>query len=165
MKGNEILVSAEPNGRFLEGIVFGTPKPGTCMLLKAATEPVNGRHTWEVYSSPRLSDAHGDQRLVAVLLPDVLQGKLYSDAYVTGSRCFLYCPIPGEELNMLVKDIDTGTSDTFAIAELLMIERGTGKLLKATGTVESEPFMCLETYADPTSTQTDFVLHCMFTGY
>lgn len=161
MKGNEILISAEPNGRFLEGIVYGTPKPGTCMQIKAATEMVNGRFTWEVFNA----DADGNQRLVAVLLPDALQGKLYSDAYVSGTRCFLYCPLPGDELNMLVTDVDTGTSDSFAIGDLLMIDDGTGKLIDTTGSPESESFICLETYADPTSTQTDFWLHCMFTGY
>lgn len=161
MKGNEILISAEPNGRFLEGIVYGTPKPGTCMQIKAATEMVNGRFTWEVFNA----DADGNQRLVAVLLPDALQGKTFDDAYASGDRCFLYCPLPGDELNMLVTDINTGTSDTFAIGDLLMIDDGTGKLIDTTGSPESESFICLETYADPTSTQTDFWLHCMFTGY
>lgn len=161
MKGNEILISAEPNGRFIEGFVYGTPKPGTCMQIKAATEMVGGRFTWEAFNA----DADGNQRLVAVLLPDALRGKLYSEAYVSGDRCFLYCPLPGDELNMLVTDINTGTSDTFAIGDLLMIDDGTGKLIDTTGTPESESFICLETYADPTSTQTDFWLHCMFTGY
>jgi hypothetical protein len=160
-KGNEIIVSAEPCGRFLEGIVYGTPKPGTVMQLKAATEPVGGRFTWEVANY----DADGDQRLVAVLLPDQLQGKTATDAYVSGERCFLYCPLPGDELNMLVTDINTGTSDTFAIGDLLMVDDGTGKLVDTTGTPESESFLCLETYADPTSTQTDFLLHCMYTGH
>lgn len=161
MKGNEIIVSAEPGGRFLEGIVSGTPKPGTCMQITAATEPVGGRHTWEVYNT----SADGEQRLVAILLPDVLQGKTYSDAYVSGDRCFLYCPQAGDELNMLVTDINTGTTDTFAIADLLMIDDGTGKLVDTTGTPEMESFICLETYSDPTSTQTDFWLHCMYTGH
>ena len=161
MKGNEILISAEPNGRFLEGLVYGTPKPGTVMQVKAATEPVNGRHTWQVYDP----DADGNQRLIAVLLPDVLQGQIYSDAYASGDRCFLYCPLPGDELNMLVADVDTGTSDSFAIGALFIVDDGTGKLINTTGGPESEPFICMETYADPTSTQTDFWLWCMFTGY
>lgn len=160
-KGNEIIVSAEPMGRFLEGIVSGTPKPGTCMQIKAATEPVGGRFTWEVYNA----DADGNQRLVAVLLPDALQGKTATDAYADGDRCFLYCPAAGEELNMLVTDVNTGTSDAFAIGDLLIIDDGTGKLIDTTGSPEMESFICLETYADPTSTQTDFLLHCMYTGH
>lgn len=160
-KGNEIIVSAEPMGRFLEGIVSGTPKPGTCMQIKAATEPKGGRFTWEVFNA----DADGNQRLVAVLLPDALQGKTATDAYADGDRCFLYCPAAGEELNMLVTDVNTGTSDAFAIGDLLIIDDGTGKLIDTTGSPEMESFICLETYADPTSTQTDFLLHCMYTGH
>ena len=160
-KGNEIIVSAEPMGRFIEGIVYGTPKPGTCMQIKAATAAVNGRFTWEVFNS----DADGDQRLVAVLLPDQLQGKLATDAYTSGDRCFLYCPIAGEELNMLVTDVDTGTADTFAIGDLLMIDDGTGKLVDTTGTPEMESFICLETNPDQTAAQADMLVHCMYTGH
>jgi len=161
MKGNEIIVSAEPQGRFLEGIVSGTPSPGTVMQITAATEPVNGRHTWEAYNP----GADGNQRLIAVLLPDALQGNIYSDAYTSGDRCFLYCPIAGEELNMLVADVDTGTSDSFAIGDIMIVDDGTGKLIATTGTPESEPFIIMETYADPSDTQTDYWLWCMFTGY
>lgn len=161
-KGNEIIVSAEPMGRFIEGIVSGTPKPGTCMQIKAATAADgNGRFTWEVYNT----SADGEQRLVAVLLPDVLRGKTATDAYASGDRCFLYCPVAGEELNMLVTDVDTGTADTFAIGDLLMIDDGTGKLVDTTGTPEMESFICLETNPDTTSTQTDMLVWCMYTGH
>jgi hypothetical protein len=156
-KGNEIIVSANPQGKFLEGIVSGTPKPGTCMQIKAATEPVGGRYTWEVYNA----DADGNQRLIAVLLPDVLRGKLATDAYADGDRCFLYCPIAGEELNMLVADVG-GTADTFAIGDILMVDDGTGKLVDTTGTPESEAFICIETSAALTA---DKLLLCMYTGH
>ena len=160
-KGNEIIVSAEPAGRFIEGIVYGTPKPGTCMQIKAAVAPVNGRFQWAAYDPA----ADGDQRIVAVLLPDALQGKTADDAYVSLTRCFIYCPIAGEELNMLVTDVDTGTADTFAIGDLLMIDDGTGKLVDTTGTPEMESFICLETNPDQTSTQTDMLVWCMYTGH
>jgi hypothetical protein len=160
-KGNEIIVSAEPQGRFIEGIISGALKPGICVQLVAATEPVGGRFTWGVYDAA----ADGDQRLVAVLLPDSLQGKLATDAYVSGDRCFLYCPIAGEELNMLVTDPDTGTTETWAIGDLLMIDDGTGKLIDTTGSPEMESFICLETFLDPTSTQTDYLIWCMYTGH
>src|SRR3990172_9270875 len=122
-KGNEIIVGAEPMGRFHEGIISGALYPGVCVQIAAATEPVNGRFTWEAYNAA----ADGDQRLVAVLLPDSLQGSLATDPYVSGDRCFLYVPIAGEELNMLVTDVNTGTSDSFAIGDLLMIDDGTGR--------------------------------------
>ena len=157
-KGNEIIVTSEPHGRFIEGTVSGTPKPGTCMQIKAATAAdANGRHTWEVYNRA----ADGNQYLVAVLLPDHYRGKLVSDAYVTGDHCFLYCPLPGDELNMLVANI-VGTSDDFAVGDLLIIDDGTGKLIATTGTPEAEPFEVLETKAALTA---DTLVWCHFTGY
>lgn len=159
--GNEIVVTAEPRGQFLEGIVSGTPKPGTVMQVVAATEPQSGRFTWQVYNAA----ADGNQRLIAVLLPDVLQGKIATTAYTTGQRCFLYCPLPGELLNMLYTDTDTGTSDAFAIGDIMIVDDGTGKLIDTTGTPESEPFLCMETWADPTAAAADVLLLSMFTGY
>lgn len=158
-KGNEIIVSAEPRGRFLEGIVSGTPKPGTVMQIQAGTAADgNGKHTWEVFNA----DADGDQRLIAVLLPDWGQGKTATDAYVTGTRCFLYVPIAGEELNMLVANV-SGTSDTFSVGDVLMVDDGTGKLIATTGSPESEPFIILE--AVTTALTADTLQWCMYTGY
>jgi hypothetical protein len=159
-KGNGIIVSANPRGVFLEGLISGTPKPGTVMQISAATEPVGGRYQWEAYNP----DADGNQRIIAVLLPDELQGKTAADAYVTGTRGFLYCPVPGEELNMLVKDV-AGTGENFAIGDLFIVDDGTGKLVDTTGTPEAEPFICLETIAAATAIAADHLVHCMFTGY
>jgi hypothetical protein len=160
-KGNEIIVSAEPMGRFIEGIVHTALKPGTCVQIQAGTAPIGGRFEWEAYNP----DADGNQRLVAVLLHDSLQGKLATDAYVAGDRCFLYCPIAGEELNMLVTDLDTGTTEAWAIGDLMMIDDGTGKLVATTGSPEMESFILLEAFDDPTSTQTDYLIWCMYTGH
>ena len=157
-KGNNIIVTSPERGVRLEGIISGTDKPGTVMQMVAATEPIGGRFTWAKASAGMAAD--GDQRLIAVLLPDVLQGKTAGDAYVTGSRCFLYCPLPGETLNMLVEDVG-GTGDDFAIGDLLEVDNGTGKLL-ATTSGESEPFVCLETVTNPLA---DHLMWCMFTGY
>lgn len=159
MKGNEIIVSANPRGVFHEGEVDGTPKPGTCMQIKAATEPVNGRFTWEAYNA----DADGNQRLVAVLNLDYWQGKLATDAYADGDRCQVYCPVAGEELNVLLDDV-AGTSATsdYAIGDLLIIDDGTGLVIDTTGTPESEPFILLETLTDLTADQLVWV---MYTGH
>ena len=64
MLGSRVLITGEPKGRFIEGKVSGTPLPGTVMQIAAATEPVQGDYTWEVYNAA----ADGDQRLIAVLL-------------------------------------------------------------------------------------------------
>lgn len=158
MKGNEIILSNDPRGRFLEGIVSGTPKPGTIMQLQAGTEPVGGRHTWEVFN--QASD--GTVALIAVLLPDALQGKLATDAYVSGTRCFLYCPVAGEELNVLVAHAGTGTGDAIAIGDRFMVDDGTGLLIANSGGA-SVPFIALETLDDVVATGT--LCHCMYTGH
>lgn len=156
--GNGIIISLEPRGVFHEGYVSGTPKPGTVMQIQAGTAmDGTGRFTWEAFNA----DADGNQRLIAVLLEDRLQGKLATEAYATGDRCRLYCPLPGEELNMLVADV-SGTADDHTVGEILMVDDGTGKLIATTGSPESEPFICLEASTDPTA---DALLHCMFTGY
>ncbi len=158
-KGNEIILSADPRGVFKEGIIDGTPKPGTVMQVKAATEPIGGRHTWEVADY----GADGDQRLVAVLLADWAQGKTADNAYADGDRCFLYCPVAGEELNMRISAAGTGTGDAIAIGALLMVDDGTGLLVATTGTPESESFICMETVADVVLAGT--LCHCMYTGH
>lgn len=155
---NSILLSIDAKGRFLEGIISGTPKPGTCVQVKAATEPVGGRHTWEVYNR----DADANRYLVAVLLEAYWLGRGPTDAYVSGEYCRLYCPVPGDELNMLIANV-AGTSDTFAIGDLLIIDDGTGKLVATTGSPEAEPFIMMETTS--TALTADTLKHCMFTGY
>ena len=78
-RGNEIVLTS-PYGRKMEGIIDGTPKPGTIMQIKAATAAVGGRLTWEVYNR----DATGNrpQGPIAVLDIDHLQGRTADDAYV-----------------------------------------------------------------------------------
>jgi hypothetical protein len=152
-----IVVSGAPAGRFLEGIISGTPKPGTMMQIKAATEPVNGKPTWEVFNGA----ADGENSLVAILLEDNLQGKTVEDAFVTGTLGRLYCPIPGDELQVLLQDV-AGTGDDHAIGEKLMVDDGTGKFIASAGTPESEPFVLLETITDP---EADTLAHVMYTGH
>lgn len=157
---NTIVLTGEPRGRFLEGIISGTPKPGTVMQLKAATEPVGGNHTWEVYN--RDADGNHPQGALAVLLEDSTQGKTVSDAYVTGTLGRLYVPLPGDELLMLVSNI-AGTGDTFAIGDLLIVNDGDGELIATTGSPESEPFTVMETKS--TALTVDTLVHVMYTGY
>lgn len=155
-KGVEIVVTSNPKGMFLEGIISGTSKPGTQMQIKAAAAMVGGRPTWEPFNRA----ADGDRGLVAILLPDHLQGKTELDAYVDGTRCFLYCPIAGEEMNVLKLDI-AGTGDDLAIGDYLVTDDGTGKFVKTSGTPQSEPFICLETVVDPVA---DVLVWAMYTG-
>lgn len=155
--GNGIIITSEPKGTFVEGIIDGTPKPGTVMQLKAGVEPVGGRFTYQVYDVA----ADGVRKQMLVLLPDLFQGRLATDAYASGERGFLYVPVAGEELNMLVANI-SGTGDSFAIGATLMVDDGTGKLIATTGSPQSEPFQVIETTAALTA---DTLVACVFTGY
>ena len=154
-----IVVSPHPKGRFLDGIISGTPKPGTVMQIKAATEPVAGQYTFEVYD--QAADGNRPQGPIFVLREDELQGITVDTAYADGATGLLYCPLPGDELLMLFANV-AGTGDDHAIGEKLIIDDGTGKLIATTGTPECEPFMCAETVTDPTA---DFLAHVFYSGF
>ena len=139
MKGSRILVNADAMGVRGEGIISGTPKPGTCVELVTTTAPVAGRFTYQLVT--RTNGAKGP---VIVLLEDDFQGKLATDAYVTGTRCRLYWPMAGDELNMLLREsAGTGTVNETNIGDLLAIEKTTGELM-AGGALASTPFQLLE---------------------
>lgn len=160
-KGNNIIVSDKARGVFLEGTINAALKPGTVVQVDVSEGiGADGRFDWEAYD-PASVVQNGARRLIAVLLPDKLQGKNATQAYVSGDRCFVYIPAAGEELNMLVENL-SGTADDHSFGDLLMVSDGTGKLLASTGSPESEPFMLLEDITDPTA---DTLAHCMFTGY
>lgn len=165
MKGNEIIASTEPRGVFLEGIISGTPKPGTMMQVKASTEPVNGKFTYEAYA-PATGD--GAPQVTIVLREDHLQGKGVDDAYETGKRGFLYVPAAGEMLNVRKADISgTGSAtEDLNIGEKLLIVDGTGKVSPvAVGIANAGvkyPFTAMETITDQPA---EMLVYCMFNGH
>lgn len=155
-KGQDVVVSSNPKGQFLEGIIGDTSKPGTVMQIKAATVPVGGRHTWIAAAV----GTDGLPGIIAVLRPDHLQGKTITDAYVSGTRCFLYCPIAGEEVNVLL-DEGAGTSNTIAIGDRFMLDAEDGICVPASGTPSSVPFIAMEAYTNVAGSQLTW---CTFTG-
>lgn len=156
--GNEIVLSVPPKGAFFEGKISGTPKPGTVMQVKSGVEMELGRFTFEVYN--QASD--GTRAGIFVLLPDHLQGKTADDAYVDGSRGFLYAPVMGEELNMRIQDQSgTGATSDYLIGDRLMVDDGTGLLIDDS-TGGSVPFVLLETITDLTA---DYLAHVQYTGH
>lgn len=169
--GNSIIVSSQPRGVFKEGKINTgrTPKPGTIMVLVRGTaKDGNGRFTYEEYGVTASSGAQGvsadgDRENWFVLLEDRLQSKGPTDAYAADDVCFLYRPAPGEEINVLFKDVTgTGTNDEIDEGEKLTVDDGTGKLIRSNGTVEIEPFVALEALTDVTA---DTLLHCQATGH
>jgi len=154
-----IVVSSDESvhTRIEEVTVVGTPKPGTVLSTLAATEPVNAKFSYEPWND----SADGVQNEVAILLEDEQQGKLVTDAYVTGTQGRVYFPKMGDILQMLVANI-SGTGDAFAIGDKMIIEDGTGKLIATTGTPEMEPFKIIETVA--VALAVDTLVLCRYTG-
>jgi len=156
-KGNTIILTSEPKGTFQEGFVSGTPKPGHNMQIKAAVAPVGGRHTWEP-ATP--SGGDGKPCLIAILTEDALQGKGIEDAYVSGTRCFLYSPAPGEEMNVRVGEAG-GTGNALAIGDLLMSDAEDGLFVPNSSGV-STPFQAME--AEVLGAD-DTLIWCKYTGH
>lgn len=160
-RGNCIVVSANPQGRFMEGIigVGHTPKPGQPMQVDPSVALVGGRHTYVPYS--RDADGNMPKGPLYILREDAFQGKTVNDAYAAGDRAFLYCPQAGDELNCIVLNI-SGTADDHSLGEIMMLDTETGKLIATTGSPESEPFILNEAITDPTA---DTLAWVTYTGY
>lgn len=154
-RGSQVVMNPNPKGTFHSIVVSGTPKPGTCMEILTPFFQ-GGIHKWRAYQP----GTDGEQRLIAVLLEDAEQGFVIDTAYVDGTVAKVYCPIPGDELNMQFHN-QTGTGDDVAAGGIMTIDSGTGKVIPTTGTPEMEPFIALEAIVDPTA---DAVIPCMFTG-
>jgi len=156
---SKIVLSRVDNHQYKEGIISGTPSPGTVMQISAGVEPIGGKHTWVAYNR----DADGDRPLgpLVVLCENWKLGKTTSDAYVSGEYGIMFVPYPGDELQVLLQN-QSGTSDSFAIGDLLMVDDGTGKAIATSGSIESEPWVVMETLAAIT---VDTLCHVMYTGY
>lgn len=165
MRGNTIVVSVgdSPKGVFVEGYVAAgeTHYPGMIVQRDPTVALKAGRATYKIYSR----DADGDHPAGAFWVVtehlNVLQGKAITDSIAAGERMQLYSPLPGEELNLLVKDI-SGTGDDHTAGEILMVDTGTGKMIATTGSPESEPAVLLETVTDPTA---DTLAWCEWSGH
>lgn len=156
-EGNLIVLASPRKGVTKEAIITGTPNPGTVMQIDVSEAEVGGRFTYEAYNP----GADGTRKPIAVLLEDDMQGKLATDAYVSGDVGKIYFPAPGEELNMLLQNA-AGTGDSFAVGDVLIVDNGTGKLIATTGSPESEPFEVREAQAALTA---DTLVRCQYTGY
>jgi hypothetical protein len=149
MKGSRIIVTSRPRGVFEEVVITGTPKPGTVMEIKPATEPVGNVFNYQAYGTQAASGGKfvtndGDRKAIAILLENDQEGKTYDDAYAANDRGKVYYPAPGETFNMIFQ-VQSGTGDTFAIGDEMMVDDGTGKLIAADSDAEAHPFTCLET--------------------
>ena len=164
MLGSEILLTApQPRGVFLEGTLSDTNTiyPGAAMQVVSVSLPnasnfQGGQPLWQRYAP----SADGDPRLCAILLPDWGQGQLFSTAYVNGARVFLYCPLAGEYMNILVPpQAGTGSANAYDVGMRLIPDHsvvsagsytnvGGGFITTATSSVMAW-FMAMEHYDAP----------------
>ena len=150
-KGQDILLSTNPYGKFEECIISGTPYPGMCMELVPNTTPIGGRQTFRARSQTA-----GAKGPVAVLLPDRDGGKTSTTQYASGDRGFLYWPVAGDELNMLLGDV-AGTADKVTEGDLFGINNN-GKLI-ANNSYTSTPFAARESLPALTA---DTLVYCQY---
>ena len=142
MRGNEIVLSAQPQGKFEEGFINNAVAPGICMEIVPGVGMVGGRARWR--PTTRAAGASG---AIVVLREDRLQGFTQTSVYAIGTVCFLYWPIAGEELNMQVEVPGTGTGTITSIGQRFSVAGdGSGALTLAAGTWA--PFSCKEAAID-----------------
>lgn len=162
-KGNEILVNAYGSyrGKRDEGIVNAgeTFYPGMIVQRDPTQSMQNARHVFKLYNAD--ADGGRPKGAVWIVLADHYQGKLTTDSIAAGERCFLYCPLPGDQLNLLYKN-ESGTADDVAAGDIFIADDTTGKFTLTTGTPETEMAMALEAVTDPTA---DTLVWSEWTGY
>src|SRR5438132_9998672 len=140
MKGQCIVLSSEPRGKFEEGQVAAgqtTILPGM-FLRKTTAALINGRASFQIEDA-----GDGVKGPVCIALEDNLQGIIpgTTTAYVAGARIRCYWPVQGEEMNALLGDV-AGTGDSVAIHDLFGISSA-GKL-KANSSYGAIPFEAIE---------------------
>jgi len=141
-RGNRIVVfPADARGNYEEGTILDTSSPGTIMEIDPTIALSSGSGRWSWIAANSATD--GLNKGSAVLREDLLQGLSMTTAYVSGARCFLYHPIPGDELNCLLGEV-AGTGNTYAIGDVLMQDAETGILVPASTTPGQPWAICLE---------------------
>lgn len=139
----EIILTVQPRGVFHEGTLVGAVTPGMAVELTSAV-PVGGRPSWQAFS-----EADGTRGLLAIATPDLLQGRTKDDAYKDGERVFVYCPAPGEEMNLRV-DSAVGTGTSAAMPPGTLLRKGQGGLFESTATASEAVAVVSENFEDDT---------------
>lgn len=160
-KNNMILLSAYPKGMRREGEVTAGEvfKPGMVVQSDGAQSHKLGRPVFKLYN--RDADGNMPRGAYWIVLNDYLRQGALDEEFAAGARVFLYSPVPGDELNLLLGDVG-GTGDAHAADEILMADDGTGKFIATTGTPESECAKLLEAVTAPTA---DTLAWCEWTGH
>ena len=142
-RGRDIIVSSNPKGFFDEGVINDTSKPGTVMMMDTS----KAASLWQGGNPWFIAAAYGTDGLKVVpycLLADAKQGKTLEDAYVAGAKCQLYCPIAGEEMNILAGEV-AGTGNSYTFNDRLILDAESGILVPFTGSPQDTMFQAMET--------------------
>ncbi len=158
-RGNRVVVNPDAKGAFEWGYLATAEKPGTIMQVDPTVALKAGKNTWKVFTR----DADGDRPRgpFAVLVEDLYKGQDATTAYPLGEIAKLYIPLPGDELNLLYKNV-SGTADDVALGDILTVDTGTGKVQVTSGSPETEVACALEAITDPTADQ---LLWCRWSGH
>ena len=147
-KGNDIVV----NGMFGKGRYTpyyngtgGDLYPGTICQVDTSVALRAGVNTVVVYDRDADGDhPKGDLILVTHEMQKMV-GKLATDAIGTGEIFQGYSPQAGDDVNLLLADANTGTTqEDIAAGTILMVDDGTGKLIATTGSPEEEVAVTME---------------------
>lgn len=79
-----------------------------------------------------------------------LKGGLITDSYAAGETASVYCPMSGDLLNLLIKNL-SGTGDDHAVEEILIVDDATGLFIPDTATPFQKKAKLLQTITDPTA--------------
>lgn len=155
---DRIVLAPSPRGVFGEGVLTGAAAyPGQLVVITPGQTARNSDGRFNVEpagfsaAGAGLVDAmtaDGDKILVRVLIEDALQGRVVGTQYAVGEHVRFYTPAIGEELNVMFQN-QSGTADDLGIGTELIVDDGTGKVFKTTGSPQSKPFECLEVVTDP----------------
>jgi hypothetical protein len=141
-RSNEIALTVPARGVFHEGYISGTAFPGMVGAIVPGGPVNGGRPTWKAFDGTDAAKC-----LVAIFLPDFLQGRDKDHEYADGERCFLYCPAPGEEINCRVDTpVGTGTFADIDVGTFLRV--GSGGMFEVTATAAEAVFAVSEQFAD-----------------
>lgn len=149
-RGNRIVVNPDAKGAYEWGHVATGQKPGTIMQVDPSVALKAGKSTWVPYNR----DADGDRPKgpFAVVVEDLYRGQDADTVWPDNELCKMYIPQPGDELNLLFKNV-TGTADDVAVGTIMMVDDDTGKVIPTTGSPETEVAVALEAITDPTADQ------------
>lgn len=159
MRGNEIVVTADPIGRFIEGQYEGNLTCVAGQILQLDYTNIVGNEPAMKLYIPGSNGAKPIGPYVVALVAN-LWGRMptvfpnpssYSSstvsypgtAYNAGDRIFGYIPYVGDELNLLIAD-GPGTGLSYTAGNQFIVQNGTGKLLLTSGSPASIPFTLLE---------------------